>query len=243
MQQLLLLKINNQPADYWQRLKRLAGWSNEGRRINTSQVIDSKGQLVHLNNSQSFTLTQVWTKAFQYQPNNESLFSTQCQCQRQQQVQLFIQIQQLQLSDTEDISAQHNSTITAEEVVTAIQSASCHKASGLDNIPIEAFKWGGEAMVKALVELFNTVLQAERVPDDWNHALIKPLYKSGDDRALSARERAMVHHHHAAAAVTQDQQSTSRLLATSQEARRLVTVVHRLSQCSRTGQMATPRLL
>jgi hypothetical protein len=54
------------------------------------------------------------------------------------------------------------------------------KAPGVDDIPNDFLKYGGDSMVRSLTELFFTAISdIELIPDDWQKGIVKPLHKSG----------------------------------------------------------------
>ncbi len=52
-------------------------------------------------------------------------------------------------------------------------------APGIDDIPNEFLKYGGEIMIKTLSDMFKMFSDLETIPDDWHKGIIKPLHKSG----------------------------------------------------------------
>ena len=53
------------------------------------------------------------------------------------------------------------------------------KATGMDGIPYELYKYGGEKVVDVLWCLFNEVWREERVPKKWNESRVILLHKGG----------------------------------------------------------------
>jgi len=56
------------------------------------------------------------------------------------------------------------SDIDEDEISKAVNKLKKNKAAGLDGIPAELFKCGGEAVVKGMTQLFNTIWHTEDVP-------------------------------------------------------------------------------
>ncbi|KAK3513060.1 hypothetical protein QTP70_000945 [Hemibagrus guttatus] len=54
------------------------------------------------------------------------------------------------------------------------------KAVGPDDIPVEVWKCLGEAAVEFLTNLFNRVLESERMPEEWRSVLV-PIFKNKGD--------------------------------------------------------------
>nr|KAG5710457.1 hypothetical protein BaRGS_022275 [Batillaria attramentaria] len=83
----------------------------------------------------------------------------------------------LEPGDPLDIST---NKITKQEIRKALKSLKNGKAAGEDNIPAEALKEGGEAIVDQLHVLLNLVWTTGEIPSDWKKGLLVKLPKSGD---------------------------------------------------------------
>ncbi|KAK3537433.1 hypothetical protein QTP70_009980 [Hemibagrus guttatus] len=55
------------------------------------------------------------------------------------------------------------------------------KAVGPDDIPVEVWKCLGEAAVEFLANLFNRVLESERMPEEWRRSALVPIFKNKGD--------------------------------------------------------------
>ncbi|KAK3542457.1 hypothetical protein QTP86_025884, partial [Hemibagrus guttatus] len=55
------------------------------------------------------------------------------------------------------------------------------KAVGPDDIPVEVWKCLGEAAVEFLANLFNRVLESERIPEEWRRSVLVPIFKNKGD--------------------------------------------------------------
>ena len=53
------------------------------------------------------------------------------------------------------------------------------KAPGIDDIPNNFLKFGGDIMIRSLVDMFTAISDIEVIPDDWHIGIIRPLHKSG----------------------------------------------------------------
>ena len=71
-----------------------------------------------------------------------------------------------------------------EELKKALKSTASGKAAGLDGIPSDIFKNGGEKLCDSLLDLFNRCLLSGTVPQDFRDALIVTI--------ISTRKRATV---------------------------------------------------
>ena len=72
-----------------------------------------------------------------------------------------------------------NVRISREEVERCVRGQKNGKAAGLDDIPYEMYKNGGESMIDRMTDLFNRVWEEERVPRVWNECRVTLLHKGG----------------------------------------------------------------
>ncbi|XP_035672024.1 uncharacterized protein LOC118413014 [Branchiostoma floridae] len=72
---------------------------------------------------------------------------------------------------------------TQEEVKKAISKLKCHKAPGVDGIPAEVYKLGGDALLERLTGLFATCWERGVVPQDLRDAVIVSLYKNKGEKS------------------------------------------------------------
>lgn len=54
------------------------------------------------------------------------------------------------------------------------------KASGIDGVPSEVWKYGGEEVEKWVWEICNRVWKGERWPQTWKEGVIVPIVKKGE---------------------------------------------------------------
>ena len=69
---------------------------------------------------------------------------------------------------------------TLEEVKHAIKQLKCGKAPGIDKIHAEMLKAGGDSIAKALLKLFNRILETNKIPENFKKAEIILIHKKGD---------------------------------------------------------------
>ena len=72
--------------------------------------------------------------------------------------------------------------ITLDEVKVGLKDLANNKAAGLDLIPAELLKCGGETMSCELTCLVNIVWHSHKVPNEWKHSAIVKLPKKDDLR-------------------------------------------------------------
>ncbi|KAK3575295.1 hypothetical protein QTP86_023417 [Hemibagrus guttatus] len=71
--------------------------------------------------------------------------------------------------------------IRKDEVRKALKRMKSGKAVGPDDIPVEVWKCLGEAAVVFLANLFNRVLESERMPEEWRRSVLVPIFKNKGD--------------------------------------------------------------
>jgi hypothetical protein len=72
--------------------------------------------------------------------------------------------------------------VLKEEVEEAIRSLKTGKSPGVDNIPGELLKHGGEQMATILMTLCQKIWEAKKWPTEWTQSLVIPLPKKGNLR-------------------------------------------------------------
>lgn len=78
---------------------------------------------------------------------------------------------------------------TIEEVKKAICCLKNNKSPGVDGIPGEVLKHGGDALHSRLHEIISAMWEVERVPQQWKDAKIISIYKKKGDRAVCGNSR------------------------------------------------------
>ncbi|KAK3560239.1 hypothetical protein QTP86_003045 [Hemibagrus guttatus] len=71
--------------------------------------------------------------------------------------------------------------IRKDEVRKALKRMKSGKTVGPDDIPVEVWKCLGEAAVEFLANLFNRVLESERMPEEWRRSVLVPIFKNKGD--------------------------------------------------------------
>lgn len=75
-------------------------------------------------------------------------------------------------------------SFSRDEIKNVLRSLKDGKASGVDGVPYEFLKYGGDVMVRSLSDLFTVVSDLECIPREWQKGLIKPIHKSGSKSDL-----------------------------------------------------------
>lgn len=74
-----------------------------------------------------------------------------------------------------------SASISPSEIRAALNKCPNGSAPGLDRIPYEALKYGGDLPIECLSLVFRISWRLTLHPSRWDKALITPLYKGGDD--------------------------------------------------------------
>ncbi|XP_076069458.1 uncharacterized protein LOC143041451 [Oratosquilla oratoria] len=74
--------------------------------------------------------------------------------------------------------------ITTEEIVYALKKMKNNKSPGCDELAVEMLKQGGQEIKMYLKNIFNHAWNEGAIPDEWNSALICPIFKKGNKRKL-----------------------------------------------------------
>ena len=66
------------------------------------------------------------------------------------------------------------------EIIYAIKKLKNHKATGVDGIPGELIKYGGDGMLREMTQVYARIWHEERIPEEWQEGIYMPLHKKGD---------------------------------------------------------------
>ncbi len=83
-------------------------------------------------------------------------------------------------STRETIIEDKSTTVTTEEVETAVKKLKTGKAAGLGNIPAELLKNAPQKLYKMIAQLFTMCINERIIPKEWKIAHIIPIFKHGD---------------------------------------------------------------
>lgn len=70
-------------------------------------------------------------------------------------------------------------TITENELLQKLSQLNTSKATGPDRIHAWILKEGRYGLCKPLLTLFNLSIQYGKLPTDWKHAIVTPIFKKG----------------------------------------------------------------
>ena len=71
--------------------------------------------------------------------------------------------------------------ISKDEVRSAMKRMKSGKAVGPDDIPVEAWRSLGEMAIEFLARLFNSILEGEKMPEEWRKSVLVPIFKNKGD--------------------------------------------------------------
>lgn len=75
--------------------------------------------------------------------------------------------------------------ISESKIRDVIKDLETGKATGIDNIPNEFLKYGGDPIVKSLQRMFQTFIDSEMFPTEWKQGIIKLIPKSNSGNELN----------------------------------------------------------
>ena len=170
IQKLENLKSQN-PRDYWKGLYELDNTGDTDSKI-PLLVKNSSNQLVG-----GVEASQVWMESFAklgLEATDFHDYDSAFYVHIGQEVDKFY----LQSFDTK---FELDIPISIDEVRIAVKKLKKGKAVGIDGIPNEAFKYGGDQVVTYLWKLYQKIFDGEQFPTEWSRGLIFPLFKGGPE--------------------------------------------------------------
>lgn len=90
------------------------------------------------------------------------------------------QDQPAEIEEVNQIEVEELNYIHREEVKVAINKMKNGKSPGIDGIPAEIYKGGGECIEEWLTKIFNQAWSQEKIPIDWTKGVVCPIYKKND---------------------------------------------------------------
>lgn len=87
-----------------------------------------------------------------------------------------------------------NEELKEDEIIEVVRRMKLKKAAEMDEIPMEAWRYGGEAVKKGLIEVISKVWKKRQIPEEWRNSIIVPIYKREDqDTAANYKGIVVVH--------------------------------------------------
>ena len=72
-------------------------------------------------------------------------------------------------------------SIAIWEVERALKKMKMGKATGPDDIPVGTWKVIRNTGVNVPLEIFNTIMENEKMPDEWRNSMLIPIFKNKGD--------------------------------------------------------------
>ena len=69
--------------------------------------------------------------------------------------------------------------ITIEELNKVLKHAKNRKSCGLDNLPMELWKFGGKELKMHILELFNNIIDNNQMQQEWETGMVINIHKRG----------------------------------------------------------------
>ena len=81
-----------------------------------------------------------------------------------------------------EVTDDNEDMITIEVLNNVLKHAKNRKSIGLDNLPMELWKFGGSQLKTHLLEVFNTIIEKNQMPREWETGLVIKIHKKGTKR-------------------------------------------------------------
>ena len=78
--------------------------------------------------------------------------------------------------------------ISIEELNEVLKHAKNRKSCGLDNLPMELWKFGGNELKIHLLERFNKIIDKNQMPQEWETGMVINIHKKGKKANLKIIE-------------------------------------------------------
>jgi hypothetical protein len=76
-----------------------------------------------------------------------------------------------------EVTEDNEDRITLEELNKVLKQAKNRKSCGLDNLPMELWKFGGNELKKHILELFNKIIEKNQMPQEWETEMVINIHK------------------------------------------------------------------
>lgn len=91
------------------------------------------------------------------------------------------QLDEVERND-EKIKEENLEEPTLEEITEIIRNSKNSKAPGIDGIPFELIKYGGERLIEEIHKLMRQIWKEEKMPQEWDIGQIVTIHKKGDQQ-------------------------------------------------------------
>ena len=93
---------------------------------------------------------------------------------------------------------EQNEELKDEEILKTIEDSEDKKATGPEGISNEMMKRGGRSLTNSILRMMKMVYKTEEIPDEWNTAFIKNLYKGKGSKKEMSNYRGIILNPHIA---------------------------------------------
>ena len=86
------------------------------------------------------------------------------------------------MKEKDELAGTNENTLSIlfkESISNTLMKLKSNKAPGIDEITNDFLKFGGDIMIRSLVDILTAISDIEVIPDDWHSGIIRPLHKSG----------------------------------------------------------------
>jgi hypothetical protein len=170
------------PKTFWDRIKEVAKWKAKKNTLPKS-VIDVSGMEVHDVHQQLGVWRECW-RLLGLENMSDGKFDNAFAMRVSKEVKNIAREEKEsdRRTNVDDEMLWMNRPILIREIKAAIDKLKKGKAAGIDNIVTEICKYGGDRFLYCLSCFFQLVWEKEEIPDDWNRAIVVPIFKKGDNR-------------------------------------------------------------
>ena len=78
-----------------------------------------------------------------------------------------------------EVTNDNEDMITIEQLNKVLKHAKNRKSCGLDNLPMELRKFGGNELKMHILELFNNIIDKNQMPQEWETGMVINIHKKG----------------------------------------------------------------
>ena len=165
---------------YWNKLKQLVNWTGDKQQL-PEKVKDNNNRLV--DGEQAIEQWKQQYEQIGVENINDDKFDKEFAQSVINNMNIirrendeFIENESY-MNSNHHSSCELNSDISIQEVTDAIEVLKRDKASGVDNIPNELLKFGGNSLLLSLQLLFQYSSVSSQIPSEWRIGIISPIPK------------------------------------------------------------------